>query len=748
MTLFEQIASHSFLVQGFNNVQRNDGAAGIDNITIYDFEADLKNQIDQLHNELISFMYKPNALIMFERKKADGKIRLLSIPTVRDRVVQSSAYIVLEPIIDSEFEKISYAYRKGYSRESAARKINYLYRQGFEWIVDADISEFFNSVSHEILMNRFVQIISEKEVIRLIKNWLQCESILKNERKKITNGLPLGMPIVPMLANLYLDKFDEQLIEKGFKLVRYADDFIILTKTKPEAEYALHVSEDLLAELKLRLNPSKTKITDFKTGFKYLGYRFFQSLIVPSKSGDTSFPIPVDKTDIVTSELLKEEYNKDAMDKKSVKGYSQGKEESKLEKDFSEVGLAFIHALQKKTLTLDEFVKKLDFENKLREKTRTKIDDLEKFFEQDVLVDDVETVEPNEVSTTPEVKNAIVSLKHSLYIQEQGSFLKKEGNCIIVEKDGTELLQVPFLKVQQIILFGSCTISPAAMQSCLLYNIPIILLSSRGKYFGRIESTSADNAGLDRLQLLRSLDDNFALKFAKQIVTFKIQNNRVFLQRSIRRRDCLELSKTSEELKKIPKLIERSTSLDEVRGYEGRAAVIYFRTFGYLFEENSGFNQTRFQRTKHPPLDPINSLLSFGYTLLSANLFSFIRARGLNPYVGFLHGFKVGHPALASDLIEEFRNIIDSLVVQIINKHILKKRDFYFEKEPGTPCFLTNSARKEFINQFEIKMAQKTTHPETGFKVDYRRCLDLQVQHFVQVIRGEKDKYIPFKLTL
>jgi len=286
------------------------------------------------------------------------------------------------------------------------------------------------------------------------------------------------------------------------------------------------------------------------------------------------------------------------------------------------------------------------------------------------------------------------------------------------------------------------------MQFCLRAKIPIILLSSRGKYFGRLESTQADSAGLERLQILRSLDSEFTLSFARDILTAKIRNNKVFLQRHHRRHPDEEIAETIEELTKALRSVERAKTLDELRGYEGKAAAAYFSTFGRLFEKSTGFFQERFIRTRQPPRDPVNSLLSFGYTLLHNNLFSFLRARNLNPYVGYFHSFREGHPALASDLMEEFRHVVDSLVVQILNKRILTRRDFYCSKEPEIPWFLTNHGRKEFIRQFEIKMHQRTTHPGTGFQVDYRRCLDLQVQQFAQAVAGERKRYVPFHIAM
>jgi len=745
-SLYTRIASLTVLLEGFYRVRENDGIAGIDGVTIEDFEGDLQANVERLHRDLVSFRYRPKPLIGFEVKKADGRIRFLTVPAVRDRVAQSAARLVLDPIIDRELEKASFAYRKGYSREAAARRIHALHNQGYEWIVDADIRQFFDRVDHDLLLYRLKEVVPEPEIIDLMRKWIEADCFYDGKRHKRTAGLPQGAVISPMLANLYLDKFDEALTEQGLELVRYADDFLVLTKTKPQAEEALRITGELLEELRLELSPEKTRVTNFETGFRYLGYLFFKSLIVPTKLKDTSVPVasavgtPENKTAVVSDEPP-------SGPREIVEGRSK----------VSTVGEALLEALDRKGITVQDFLKDIEVQQSIssmvgelerierpengEEGESTEEVALESAGEEEVPI-------PLSPSAVPAAKNPTLALKRTLYVQEQGSILKKEGERLIVTKGDLELIDLPALKIQQIILFGSCSITPAAMQFCLRAKIPIILLSSRGKYFGRLESTQADSAGLERLQILRSLDSEFTLSFARDILTAKIRNNKVFLQRHHRRHPDEEIAETIEELTKALRSVERAKTLDELRGYEGKAAAAYFSTFGRLFEKSTGFFQERFIRTRQPPRDPVNSLLSFGYTLLHNNLFSFLRARNLNPYVGYFHSFREGHPALASDLMEEFRHVVDSLVVQILNKRILTRRDFYCSKEPEIPWFLTNHGRKEFIRQFEIKMHQRTTHPGTGFQVDYRRCLDLQVQQFAQAVAGERKRYVPFHIAM
>lgn len=745
MSLYTQIAAHNSLILGFNKVQESDGVAGIDNISIIDFESDLENQVNLLHEELKHFSYKPQPVIFFERLKHDGSKRLLSLFCVRDRVAQSSAMLVLNPVFEAEYEKESFGFRKGMSRETAAREIYKLYNEGYKWILDADIKEYFDSVDHEILFKRLEQVIKEQEVIRLIKKWVECECLIDKKKKKIKAGLLQGSVISPMLANIYLDKFDEKLKADGFRLVRYADDFIILTKEKPEAEKALNRTKDLLAELKLELNQSKTSIRSFDEGFKYLGYIFLNSLIIPASPKDTSHPLH----NISPKELSDETIEKiSALTKLNRLNRIKPGEPAEVTEEklkATELGTAFLKALEDKGITLDSFLKQTAIESQSFPVKQD--EEVEQALLENEFTDQPEEAETGKaVNVVPPPQ--VTSLKRTLYIQEQGSILKKEGERLLIVKDGAELLEIPAIKISSIIIFGTCTVTPAVIQFCLRKNLPITLLSSRGKYYGCIESTFANNAELERIQVFRTIDSEFPLNLAKQIAGGKIFNKRTILQRHLKRITNEEINTTANELGRILKRLDASKSLDDLRGFEGVAAAKYFSVFGRLFHTQKGFYTEKFLRTRRPPLDPVNSLLSFGYTMLASNIFSFIKARGLNPYCSYFHSPKLGHPALASDMMEEFRFLVDTLVIYVLNHKILNRNDFYFTKEPSTPCYLTNNGRKIFIKQFEIKMHQKINYPLTGLKVDYRRCLDLQIQQLVQVIKGEKEIYEPFKTIL
>jgi CRISPR-associated protein Cas1 len=335
----------------------------------------------------------------------------------------------------------------------------------------------------------------------------------------------------------------------------------------------------------------------------------------------------------------------------------------------------------------------------------------------------------------------------TLYIQEQGSMLRIENDCfrVTLKSEGKEeeLFDIQAIKLGQIVIFGACMITPAAMRHCLLKRIPIVLLSQRGEYFSRIESTDEVNVELERLQFQRSTDNEFMHECARNLVRAKLHNSGVLLKRHAEKLSSMPLRHAVSELQQLEAKLDRADSLDAVRGYEGRGAAVYFSVLEELFEAD-GFSFR--QRIKRPPTDPVNAMLSFGYSLLFNNLFSMVRLHRLHPYVGFLHADKPPHPALVSDLIEEFRTLIDGLVIGIINRHLISPKEFTtvrHEDGKAKGCYLSDEARKTYLREFENLMHRETTHTATGYQVTYRRCLDLQVGQFALYLKGEKP-YIPY----
>jgi RNA-directed DNA polymerase len=266
------------LYSAFQHVKENHGCAGVDGVTIERFEKNLDLNLARLQDELERQTYFPLPLMKILVEKKNGEPRVLCIPAVRDRVVETAVLQIIGPVLEKEFEDCSFAYRKGRSVKQVVYKIKDYYDKGYRWVVDADIDAFFDSVDHKLLLAKVKQYIHDPQIQRLIELWLATEIWDGTSLKVCQKGIPQGSPISPILANLFLDELDEELLRKGYKYIRYADDYVILCKKKEDAEKGLELSKQVLEKLLLELD--EEEITTFDKGFKYLGVIFLKSMVM------------------------------------------------------------------------------------------------------------------------------------------------------------------------------------------------------------------------------------------------------------------------------------------------------------------------------------------------------------------------------------------------------------------------------------------------------------------------------------
>ena len=327
----------------------------------------------------------------------------------------------------------------------------------------------------------------------------------------------------------------------------------------------------------------------------------------------------------------------------------------------------------------------------------------------------------------------------TLYISEQGAYLKVQQQQFKVFQKEDLLCTVPVNQVSHVVLFGSCNVSHGAVSLALLRRIPILYLSQKGKYFGRLETSGQAQVKYLTRQVLCSEKPGFAVAQSRAIIAAKLHNSRILLMRLNRRRKVAESGKAIASLKDLIAKLPDCDSVDVLRGYEGQGAHVYFEALALFFNGTFAFEK----RTRRPPTDPVNSLLSLGYTLLSQNMHSMVEAVGLHSHFGNLHVPRNHHPALVSDLIEEFRAlVVDSFVAYLINSNIFTPEDFTPPDEKGG-VYLHPYALKKFLKHWEQRLHTETTHPQTGHKVTYRRCLELQVWEYVACLMGEKEVYQP-----
>ena len=278
-SLYDKVFARPNLEQAWQNVAQNNGAAGVDRITVKVFSQQLDQRLEQLHQDLRQKTYRPQPVRrVFLPKSAGGK-RPLGIPTVRDRIVQQALRQVLEPIFERVFSSRSHGFRPERGCASALGVVDRAIGHGYTWVVDADIASFFDTVDHEKLLAAVNEEVADGSVLRLIRMILKAGVQLPHvsESEPTELGTPQGGPASPLLANIYLHAFDKAITQAGYGLVRYADDFVIFTKSESEAEAALHACREILeGQLGLVLHPEKTRVVSVDAGFEFLGFHYYR----------------------------------------------------------------------------------------------------------------------------------------------------------------------------------------------------------------------------------------------------------------------------------------------------------------------------------------------------------------------------------------------------------------------------------------------------------------------------------------
>jgi RNA-directed DNA polymerase len=276
-SLIDKLVRPGTLAAAWHKVARNRGASGVDGQSIERFAAGAERYLTELHDELKTGRYSPQPVKRVEIPKANGGTRPLGIPTVKDRIVQQALKMVMEPIFEMQFRPGSYGFRPGRSCKDALRSVDRLLKDGFCFVVDADLKSYFDSIPHDRLMALVKASISDGRVLALVESFLRQDIMKGMARWSPTTGTPQGAVISPLLANLYLHPLDLLMEASGHKMVRYADDFVILCRTAGEAEAALRQVQDWVMANGLTLHPDKTKLGDCRQpghGFEFLGYRF------------------------------------------------------------------------------------------------------------------------------------------------------------------------------------------------------------------------------------------------------------------------------------------------------------------------------------------------------------------------------------------------------------------------------------------------------------------------------------------
>ena len=327
----------------------------------------------------------------------------------------------------------------------------------------------------------------------------------------------------------------------------------------------------------------------------------------------------------------------------------------------------------------------------------------------------------------------------SIYITENGTYLHKRGGKLLIDKEETTITEVPLELIENITVTNTTQISSSLITECLTKNIPISWMSTSGKMYGSLLAPSFVDIFKQKQQFDLIEEKDFYFKLAQKIVSAKIHNQLVLLRRYNRNIKSEKVHELINYLANTQKNIKYTSDNNELLGYEGLASRTYFSALGMLI--NKPFQFTK--RTKQPPRDPFNTMLSMGYSILFNEILSNIIAIGLHPYIGFFHQLAKGHPALVSDLIEEWRAVIvDALVISLIKRGSITENMFTLNKKG---CYFSPEGKKIFLNAYNKKI--NTENKYISGEHSYRDSLRIQCQNYAQAISNKNiNIYTPIKL--
>lgn len=692
--LFPRLLSPVLLAEAFSRVCENAGAPGADGETVEMFGRERDANLGCLLEELRTGTYQPRPLLLVAIHKPSGGMRELCIPSVRDRVVQTAATLLLAPILEAnEFEPVSYAYRPGRSVQMALAEVLRHRDAGYEWLLDADINGFFDHIDHGLLLAKLARHVPEESFLQLVLEWIKGDVIGPDGPWCLDRGVPQGSPISPLLANLYLDELDEA-IQEDFPMVRYADDFVVLARSEDEAKSARMRIIDVLTGLKLTLNAEKTRIVHFDEGFSFLGARFLG----------------------------------DAMWLEWRDGHSISRKPAPRRREPSEHGQA-------------AFQRSRPPANRAMADALTRALGQRAATGEDGLPGQALAAERHyaAVPSGPIPTSGHEPRLRTLHVTEPGCYLAHQADRIVVKKGEEVLRDLPAAYVDMIVIAAHGVMSTPFMRFCCERGITIGLMDGQGQWHGLLAREPLDRIAIQRAQFLKENDIEFARHLACAMTQGKLANSRTMLRRYARRRHMPQLLAAISTLDHSVRNALSAPDLDTLRGVEGAGAAAYFGALRALLAE-AGW---RFGPRSRPAADPFNAALNYGYSILLANVAGLMQTNGLSPYIGFLHSARQGHPAGASDVMEEFRAVaVDAVLLAVF----LRKRvtDTDFENSPNG-VRISLSARRVIIHAIESRF-NAPVEGRNGDTNDLRRHIDSQAAHLVAVLTGKTKEYRAFRI--
>ncbi len=668
MSMFHQATSVAALGEAWLRTQRNGGGPGGDGESLADFARQADYRLARLAHELQADLYRPGPLRRLQVPKRRGEgMRQLSIPCVVDRIAQRAAASVLSAVLEPQFEEASFGYRPGRSVAQAVARVDALRRQGYRHVVDADIRGFFDNVPHGPLAARLASAGVDDRLIALVRLWLDSFG-------PAGVGLAQGSPISPVLANLHLDALDEAFGPRGnVRIVRFADDFVLLTRSRPGAEGALSRARDLLAEGGLELNLQKTRIVPYEEALRFLGHLFVRGLVLDSAEEDA--PRPPRLAYAGTPEAGEEDAVRAAL--------------SPLTAPPADAPLPLLPQAPQPDLP-------------------------------DPDLSDPDLPGPEELATG----------EVPLYLFEPGYRLTADREGFAVIGRGRPRLRLPATMVSRIDLGAEVEAEDAALRLAAAHGIPVALLNEAGLPQSVLMPALRDDAALHLAQAELALTPALALPQARLLVGARIRNAQALLKRLNRRRALPGVEAACEELKRDWLKAEGARDADRLRAVEAEAARSYWPALSACLEQGFALSARR----DPARATAVNAVLDYTASLLTRDMRAAVLRARLHPGFGILHATGDGRDACVYDLVEPFRApLAEGLAVYLFNNRILRAEDFLRDVPTGGRRHgirLLPGAGRKLVQAWEAWVARPILDPVSGQRCTWRRLLLLESQRF------------------
>lgn len=784
--LYRKLCSKDTLYAGWFRVKsHNRHSHGADHITIEQFGARLDVELDQLALELIEGRYRCRALRTSRVPKPDGDLRVLKIACVRDRVVQAACLHLIEPLFDARFSRASFAYRPGRGAHHAVAVARSAIRSGKHWVVTADIKKCFDTIDHEILLRLVGDVIGDRDLVQLIRQWLVADVIDFMDVVPSELGVPQGEAISPLLANIYLDPLDKEFEQTGTSFVRYADDYVVLCSTEAEAQAALRqMGEFLQGVLRMALKPEKTQYrrvsNRVEDGIGFLGFQI----------GLSDVRIPPDKVALAIQsidELVQIIASPDStsMDKyqavsgmnsriRGFRNYFLIDDAPTIQTQFLEMDGA-VDAIAAQRFPADlgtdlawqtrqHFGPDMHAASR-QSQTAAEVSILTGAYPLDRPLFPTPVFAGGQVDRTPAVSNDaatagttlpgadgantgqmadldVLVIDGRLHVMTSGCFVTVNADDVVVRRRKTELLRIPIAELTMVYLEGKGIGLSADLTMRLCdKDVPVVFTPLVGIPSAIAQPVQSTRSNVRQQQVLRRNDPDI-LKVGLAMLAAKVANQasvlKYFARYRKRTNDALytKLTGSADEIRGIadtlddmdPSVVGARTS---AMGYEGHAAAKYWSAFATLIPEELSFPG---RHTRHAT-DAVNSAVNYIYGMLYGEVWRAAIRAGLDPYFGIMHGTERDQGSLIFDLIEEYRAPFgDRLMLGMLGRGF----DLVLDKEGR----LRVAARHKLVHAFHKQWQRAVRwHGKMRAPSD---ILDQQVASLKNAYLGNEE-YRPFR---